>query len=105
MKDRLRFQRRAVDANGVRAGSWTDEATLWAALTWLRGSEAVMEARLQGRQPVVIEIHESSLARQMDNSWRAVGAGGEVFDFKSAAPSRTSGRWEILAEVKVGARG
>lgn len=104
MKDRIRFQQRALDANGERLGAWTDAFTVWAELIWLRGTEAVMQSRLQGRQPVVIVVRESSATRPIDNSWRGVDArqATHVFDIKSVAPSKEPGFLEILAEMVVG---
>lgn len=101
LKDRISFSQRAPDANGVRLGEWGAPLTVWAQLTWLRGGEGVLDQRLAGRQPVVITIREFAAVRSIDNSWRAVNARNltQVFDIKSAAPSREAGFIDILAEM------
>lgn len=37
---------------------------------FLRGSEAVQAARLEGRQPVVVTVRDNPASRQVTNSWR-----------------------------------
>lgn len=101
LDSRISFSQREVDASGVRQGDWGQPLTVWAQLTWLRGGEAVLDQRLAGRQPVVITIREFAAVRSIDNSWRAVNAHNlaQVFDIKSAAPSREAGFLDILAEM------
>lgn len=101
LRDRVRFQRRAADANGDRLGAWKDVQTVWAQITYLRGGEGVLQERLAGNQPVVISIRDSSFARDIDNSWRAVGPEG-AYDIASNAPSRTRGFRDITAVQAAG---
>lgn len=101
LRERLRFQRRGVDANGDRLGAWEGVFTCWAQLVWLRGGESVQQQRLEGRQPVAIVIRESSDSRAVDSSWRAVDARDEsrVFSLNSVAPHRERGFLDILGTM------
>lgn len=76
LKERIRFEGRQVDAAGDRTGDWAvidaDRVSMAAAYTVLRGTEAVMGERLQGRQPVVITVRSCLAVRQIDTTWRAV---------------------------------
>lgn len=102
MRERVTFQQRGLDANGDRLGDWEAGFDAAADMTWLRGTEAVMQARLQGRQPVVITVYEEDRTRAVTNAWRAVDARDttRVFDIKSVAPARRRGFLDILAELE-----
>ncbi|MFN3585186.1 head-tail adaptor protein [Phenylobacterium sp.] len=102
LRNTVTFQRRALDANGDRLGPWENVWTdVPADLVWLRGSETAVDARLQGRQPVVIRVREDEVLDQMPtNGWQAVNADNtaQVFDIKSVAPDRERGFVSIMAE-------
>lgn len=110
LRDRVLFQFRSPDPNGDALGAWADGFTVWAQIIWLRGnlrgSEAVMQQRLEGKQPVIITVRDSSQARQIDPSWRVVNARNDlqVFNITSAAPAKERGFIDILA-VMGGATG
>jgi len=100
LRDKVTFQGRGEDANGERLGPWEDVFSVPAELIWLRGSEAAVEARLQGRQPVVIRVRDEDRTRALTSAWRAVNARNvaQVFDVKSAAPDRERGFISVMAE-------
>lgn len=106
LRDRLSFQKRAADANGDPLGAWTDQFTVSAQIVWLRGSEPVLQQRLEGKQPVAFVVRTSSQARQIDTSWRAVNARNtdQVFNITAVSPNKDRGFLDILA-VKGGATG
>lgn len=85
------------DMGGVVHG-WEDRFTLWAHILYLRGSEAVMQARLVSKAPVIITIRSNAASRTITSEWRAV-IGGVVFDLKEdPRPSENFGLLETLAE-------
>ena len=102
LKDRITFQRRALDVNGDRLGAWEDDFTVAAQITWLRGSQPVMEQRLQGVQPAVLTVRSETRTRALVTPWRAVNARriGQVFEIKSVAPARDAGFLDLLAEAR-----
>jgi hypothetical protein len=87
----FRFERRKLDANGDRLGDWGDDAiTLPAKFAPLkmtvRGGEAVMSERLQGRQPVILTVRDCAGARLIASDWRAVNErSGEIYGVKGAS--------------------
>ena len=69
------------DGYGGREQGWKDEMTVRAGYTRLRGTEAVMAARLEGRQPTVIRVRASSETRRIGSNWRIIDQrSGEVFN-------------------------
>jgi hypothetical protein len=102
MQWRFRFERRATDANGDRMGDWGDGAvTLDAKLVMLKGTEAVMSARLQGRQPVVLTIRDCAAARAITTDWRAVDIrNGAIFGVKGAAQNANIAFIDVLAQAE-----
>ncbi len=84
--------------------AWTQQFTVWAGVQYLRGSESVLAARLEGRQPAIVTVRASSNARRITHEWRAVDLRtGAVFQIKE--PPRPDGRGflEMLAESGVAA--
>lgn len=86
LTERVRFERRAEDANGVRRGAWgADARTVYAKVIFPRGGEAVSQARMQGNQPAVFTVRASAAMLAVDNSWRAVHLRtGRVYNLKSS---------------------
>ena len=68
------FQERqeSDDGFGNKVGNWVDRFEDRAGVRYLRGSEAVMAARLEGRQPVVVTIRDSARARSVTPEWRVI---------------------------------
>lgn len=101
LRDRVRLQQRARDENGDRLGDFTDAHTVWAQIRYLRGSEPVVAARLQGQQPVVITVRASGQTRAVETSWRALNArSGEVYEISAVTPSDDRAWIDILAVQK-----
>jgi head-tail adaptor len=91
---------------GNVVGAWVDQGDVWAGYIYLRGGEAVMAGRLQGRQPVVIRLRTSPLARQVETDWQVTDVHtGTVFAVRSVNPDPESdGAWvDLLAEAGVAA--
>jgi head-tail adaptor len=99
LRDRITFEARALDANGDALGTFEPQFTVWAHLRWLRGSEAALQQRLEGRQPVALVIRDSAQARQITTAWRALNARveGQAFNITSVSPAQERGFIDILA--------
>ena len=103
---RLSFERRTEVDDGYGntvAGDWTPQFTTAANRKWLRGGEAVMAARLESRQPVILTIRNSVAARHVGSDWRAVDArSGEIYNIREN-PKESDDRMylEMLAESGV----
>lgn len=103
LKHRVRFEQRAPNARGERLGPWTEVATEAAKLLFLRGTEAVMAQRLQGKRPVVITVRASAKTRQISTPLQGVNVRtGEVYAIKAVTPDDTGAWIDILAEAKSG---
>lgn len=103
LRERVHLQRRAAGNDGFGvgpSGQFETVATVWAHYLPLRGSESVQASRLQGRQPYVVTIRQSSQVRDLTPAWRIVDARNEARVFAiSAPPTDPDGRrafFEIL---------
>lgn len=99
------------DGYGNVTVAWSTVATVAAGLAPMRGSEAVMSARMAGRQPYIVTIRSSEQTRQITPAWRLVDAragsrpDGEpkrVLDIKAISDPGGKGAWlEALCEEVV----
>ena len=108
MRRRLRFEMRTgpVDdgyGNTV-AGAWTPQFTVSAAVKYMLGSESVLAARLEGRQPAVVTVRMSTNTKRITHEWRAVDVrSGAVFALKEPPRDPGDGFLEMLTESGVAA--
>ena len=97
---RVTFQAHVMietDMGGVIEG-WEDRFTLWAHVRYLRGSEAVMQARLVSKAPAIITVRRSAHSEGITSEWQAV-VGSVIFDPKEDPRPSENGRFlEVLAE-------
>lgn len=59
------------DMGGTR-DEWVLQFAEWVGVKYLRGTEAVMQARLASRNPVIVTIRNSARTRQVTSEWRIV---------------------------------
>jgi hypothetical protein len=105
LKDRVRFDSRALNANGDPLGPFAPGFTVWAKLDYLRGSEVAIQQRLEKRQPVSVTVRDSSQARTINPAMQMVNTRtGEIFNVTAATPAKDAGFRNILA-VSGGAKG
>lgn len=70
-------------------------------IKFLRGTEAVMQARLNSRSPVILTVRNSSQARAVTSEW-TVEANGKLYDLKEDPRPTENRRWlEMLAEARI----
>lgn len=100
LRDRYTFQKRGPDANGDPLGDWADQFTISAGTIYLKGSEPVMEQRLQGVQPVVLTVRDETRTRLITTAWRAVNARDTSlkYDIKGNSPAKDTGFRDVLAQ-------
>ena len=94
----LRFERRGTDENGDElAGEFEPVFTCRAEVDYLRGTEAAVAERLEGRQPANITVRDAAETREVTGAWRAIVVEGvhvrvgDQFNITAAAPARTRG--------------
>lgn len=100
------LQQRSLDANGDRLGAtWIDDVVRDCAVTYLRGGEIVLEARLQGVTTAVITVRlaDDPAVLQVGNGWRALvtdGRTGQVatYDIKAALPQASGDYVDFTAQ-------
>lgn len=70
--ERVAFDSRAGvdDGAGNHEGDFVERFVRRAGFTFLRGTESVIAARLEGRQPIVVRVRACSQTRQIDAGWR-----------------------------------
>lgn len=92
------------DDDGQLVQGWQQWFTAAAAVKYLRGTEAVMQARMQSRSPAILTIRNSEDARRVTSEWRVRlrdRSGTErVFEMKEdPRPTENSAYLEVLAEA------
>lgn len=84
---RFAFDKRRVDVDqgdGVTVGKWQEQFSVRAGVINLRGGEAVIAGRLQGKSTKVVFVRSSSQTRQISTDWRMRDARtGELIDAAS----------------------
>jgi hypothetical protein len=60
----------ASDGYGNVEGGFAQVFACRAGFTYLRGSEAVIASRLEGKQPIVVRVRATTETRQIEPEWR-----------------------------------
>lgn len=97
LKEHVTFQQRAPNANGKRLADWEAGFTIRAKVVPRLGTEPVLQARLQGVQPVSVTVRLKA-APGVDDAWRLLWRGG-IYNIKTAVPSLDRQDLEILAQA------
>lgn len=100
LKSRARFYEpyEAVDEDGQVVQDWLLRFTCAAHVHYLRGSEAVMQARLQSKAPAIVTVRDFPEARQVTSEWR-VEIDGRTFHLKED-PRPEGGMLAMLVEAQ-----
>jgi SPP1 family predicted phage head-tail adaptor len=104
LQERVLFQSPAPisDGQGGQEEGWSQGFECSANFMYLRGGETVQAARLEGRQPVVVTIRQSSLSRSINPEWRMVDARrGDIYNIRSIVPSDNRLYLELTCEKGV----
>lgn len=76
------------DGSGGETLNWAEQFTTRAHFRYLRGSEAVIAARLQGKQPVVVTVRANSNTRAITPEWQMRDTRrGTAYNIRTAVPS------------------
>jgi head-tail adaptor len=100
MSERFRFDRRVATGDQYGGGetAFSPVFETSASRRFLRGGEAVLASRLEGRQPVLLTIRSSLQSREITSAWRAVDArSGESYNVTAVNPGADRQWIEILA--------
>ncbi len=89
------------DLNGNTKGEFQHKFTVWAGISFLRGSEQVLEARQESRRPVIISVRKSSDTELIKPHWRVTIDGVEYNIRELPSIDRTGALLEFLAESGV----
>lgn len=99
------FEKRAVVDDGYgneSAGDFVEEFRQRAAFVFLRGSETVMAARLDSRQPAILRTRNSAQAGLVTTDWRVRDVRkGTVFNIRTITNDNSREMLELLVESGV----
>lgn len=94
----------ASNGAGGTSYTWTVQATVAANIRFLRGTETVMAARLQGRQPIIATFRANDTTKLIDPTWRLRDTrDGTIYAVRGASITQDRARIEVLAESGVAA--
>lgn len=116
--EKVAFDERVIQSNGYggQRGDFVERVQRRAGFTFLRGSEAVIAGRLEGRQPIVVRVRADSSTRQIQPDWRMrdlrngswqAGPGdtqrwdGPVYAVRSVAPTKDRMFLDVMVESGV----
>lgn len=96
-------QREEVDDGaGNTVGTWIERFQRRAAFVHMRGGEAVMAARLEAREPMLIRIRDDPQARQIFTDWQVRDVRrGKAYNIREVTNDNSREWIEILAETGV----
>lgn len=104
LASRIEINPDAPNDYGNTVAEWIDRATVWAEYIHLRGGEAVIAGRLQGRHSQIIRIRASALTRQVATDWRVTDARtGVVYAVRDVTHTPDRMWVELLVESGVAA--
>ena len=86
------------DGYGNSLAGWDTRFMRWCNVRYLRGSETVMAARLQARQPVLVTIRRDSETATITPEWRLVIDGRSYNIREHLRPTDNLGHFEFLCE-------
>lgn len=92
------------DGYGNTEGAFAEVFQCRAGFTYLRGSEAVIASRLEGRQPIVVRVRASSETRQIEPDWRMRNVNtGDAYAVRSIAATPDRKWLDVMVEQGVAA--
>lgn len=90
------------DGRGGTITGFQEQYVCDAMFRYLRGSETVIAARLEGRQPVVVTVHDCSAASAVRAGWRMRDLRrGTEYNIRTIVPSDDRVFLEITCESGV----
>lgn len=92
------YERQTVETDmGGTLDQWVPQFETWAAVQYLRGTEAVMQSRLQSKSPAVVTVRNCADARRITSEW-LVEIEGRNFEVKED-PRPEGSMLAMLAEA------
>lgn len=84
---------------GNTVADWVDQGEVWAQFVHLRGGEAVIAGRLQGRHTMVVRVRSSPLTRQVSPEWKVTDARtGAEYAVRDVTPMADRSGVDLLVE-------
>lgn len=91
-----------TDDYGGVATSFAEVYRCPAHFLYLRGGETVQARRLEGKQPVVVTIRQSALARTITTAWRMRDVRrGDIYNVRAIVPTQDRAYLEVTCEKGV----
>lgn len=101
------FEQRTITTDGygnTETSDFEERFRCRAGLSALRGGEAVMGSRLEGRQPVIVRVRRSRDTTRIAADWRARDVFSDQVYAVRAVSETTDRKWiEVVAESGVAA--
>lgn len=104
LRERTSFDQPRLESDGAggEARGFVERFTVWSQYTHLRGSEAVMQARLAGRHTVVVRVRSNARTRAIGLDWRARDSlSGVSYNIRDITPTTDRAFIDLLCESGV----
>ena len=87
---------------GQVRGAPSVQFTVWGKIRYLRGSEAVLQSRLQSRQPIVMTVRKGSVTSPITPEWIAYDERDKVtYNIRTIVPTDDNAFYELTCESGV----
>lgn len=90
LRELIAFEARQTIDDGLgneTSGPWVEQCRANAERTPLKGGEAVLASRLEGKQPYLVTVRWSVATSQVTTDWRAIDVRtGAVYALQTAVP-------------------
>jgi SPP1 family predicted phage head-tail adaptor len=86
---------------GNTVSSWADQGSVWSEFVHLRGGEAVMAGRLQGRHTLVVRVRATPFTREVTSDWKVTDSRGVEYAVRDVTPHVDRSSIDLLCESGV----
>ena len=104
--EHVAFDERQMVPNGYGAkqAGFVEQFRIRAEFEFLRGSEQVIAARLEGKQPVLIRVRQNDQTRRIKPDWQIRDLRSSIaYAIRAISPTPDRASFSILAEAGVAA--
>lgn len=92
------------DGYGNTEGEFLEQFTTRAGYTWMKGGEAVIAARMEGKQPIGVRVRRNDQTTLIRPDWRMVDVdSGMIYAVHAITRSAERGYLDVLVEQGVAA--
>lgn len=103
--ERVAFDRRCAVDDGFgneTSGDWVEQFQIQAAFIFMRGSETIVNGRLQNRAAMIVRVRACALTKDVDVEWQMRDVRrGTTYNIRDITNDNSRAVLDLLCESKV----